>query len=96
MSPGQVKAARKLLNWSKPMLASLSGVPLDQISAYEKLGASIGAAGLSAVRKAFEAGGVEFCPRQPPNMRLRAIPEVRRVARRKGAAPSDQEGSPAA
>ncbi|MBM2293468.1 helix-turn-helix domain-containing protein [Sulfitobacter pseudonitzschiae] len=58
----QVKAARALLGWSQPDLASASGVSLPTIKRLETTDGPIGGREetANAIRAALEAAGVEF------------------------------------
>jgi transcriptional regulator with XRE-family HTH domain len=56
----QGRAARKLLGWSRSDLAGHSGVSSTTIGDFEKGGSKASVLDLSVVRRALEAGGVEF------------------------------------
>jgi DNA-binding XRE family transcriptional regulator len=60
LTPQQVRAARALLQWSRPTLASKVGVSLSTILRAEQ-GASRPVI-LRAIQAAFEDEGVEFVP----------------------------------
>lgn len=76
LSIRQVKAARALLAWSQGDLAKASGVSEPTIARLESQDSdTIGgrASTAAAIRKALEAGGVEFIPENGggPGVRLR-------------------------
>ena len=60
MTGAQVRAARGLLNWTVRMLAEKAGVHRNTITNIETGKYNGDADTLDAIRKAFEAAGVEF------------------------------------
>ena len=60
MTPRQCKAARVLLDWSQDDLAERSGVSVSTIRNFEQRKRRTYAPNLAALRRAFEAAGVEF------------------------------------
>lgn len=62
ISAAQIRAARGLIDWSQATLAEASGLSLPTIKRMEsKIGPGRSSAeNVSAVIRAFEAGGVEF------------------------------------
>ena len=86
MTPGQVKAARKLLGWSRTQLGVRSGTSVHVVRAFERTGQVAKLHGrrteqvdtVAAIRAALEAAGIEFSNRRvpgvcgrTPSMRLR-------------------------
>lgn len=73
MTPAQLKAARKLLGWSRDRLAGASNVPPHAVTDYEH-GSTRGAVTperLAAIRAALEAASIEFTNGDAPGVRLR-------------------------
>lgn len=60
LTPQQVRAARALLQWSRPKLAKKTGVSLSTILRAEE--GTARPVTLRAVKAAFEDEGVEFVP----------------------------------
>lgn len=60
MQPGQSRAARALLSWSQPLLASNAGVSISTIRDFETGKRQPITNNLSAIRAALEAAGVIF------------------------------------
>ena len=76
ITPEQSTAARKLLCWSKEDLALLSGVSEKTIDRFEGRRRVPWAANVAAVRKAFEAAGIEF---NGLSINLRTATAIRRA-----------------
>ena len=71
LTRAQVIAARKLLGWSRVKLAIESGIGNGTIVTFEN-GLHVPHAGaITALKRAFEAGGVEFTNGGEPGVRLR-------------------------
>jgi ribosome-binding protein aMBF1 (putative translation factor) len=60
ITPGQVRAARQLLGWSRVRLSARIGVSIPIVSRYEDGGGQSPALDLATVRATFELAGVEF------------------------------------
>ena len=60
--PGQVRAARALLDWSRERLAAESGVPIRTLDRLEGGEGSPQRRTLAAIRATLEVAGVEFIP----------------------------------
>ena len=58
--PAQSRAARGLLDWSQEDLAKHAGLSLSTVRNYEKGRSDPYSRNLEAIRKAFEAAGIEF------------------------------------
>lgn len=73
MTGAQVRAARGLLNWTVRMLAEKAGVHRNTITNIETGKYNSDAGTLDAIRKAFEAAGVEFIEKNGggPGVRLK-------------------------
>ena len=78
MTPGQCKAARRLLRWSRCRLGRESMTSIDTISAYEISGRMVvprtreaGRDRVVRMRGAFEAAGVEFATGDGTGVTLR-------------------------
>lgn len=73
MTPAQSRAARALLNWSQPQLATASGASVSTIRDFETGKRAPIANNLRALREALEAAGVEFIAENGggPGVRLR-------------------------
>jgi transcriptional regulator with XRE-family HTH domain len=67
----QCRAARALLNWSQVHLAEASRVGLSTIGNFEAGRSTLMAANLDAVRRAFEAAGLQFIPENGGGVGLR-------------------------
>ena len=76
VTPGQVKAARKLLGWSRTQLGVRSGTSVHVVQTFERTGYVAKLHGrrteqvdtVAAIRAALEAAGIEFS-----NQRVRGI-----------------------
>lgn len=73
ITPAQSRAARALLNWSQPALASASGTGLSTIRDFETGKRKPIANNLTAIRTALESAGVIFIDQNGdgPGVRLR-------------------------
>jgi len=60
VTPAQCRAARGLLGWSQQRLADQAGVGIMTVHQLEKEGSQPRRATLDVVRRALEAGGVDF------------------------------------
>lgn len=63
MDPRQCKAARVLLDWSQDDLAERSLVSVSTIRNFEQGKRATYPANLAALKRALEAGGIEFLDR---------------------------------
>jgi transcriptional regulator with XRE-family HTH domain len=62
ITPAQCRAARALVQWKMPDLATSSGVSVSTINSFELERRQPINANLAAIRAALEAAGVEFIP----------------------------------
>lgn len=71
--PGQVRAARALIGWTRERLSETSGVPVRTIARLEDGDTKPRSSTSSCIRTALEAAGVEFIPENGggPGVRLR-------------------------
>jgi transcriptional regulator with XRE-family HTH domain len=69
----QVKAARKLLGWSQVRLASQSGFADATLAKFERGEIRPSVLGLTTIKRALEAAGVEFTNGGQPGVRMRGI-----------------------
>ena len=60
MTPAQVRAARALIDWSQQRLADVSNIGVATIRNFEGGKSAAQNATLDVLRRALEAGGVEF------------------------------------
>jgi ribosome-binding protein aMBF1 (putative translation factor) len=60
MTPAECLAARSLLQWSQLQLANASGADVSAIRNYEDGKLAPNEANVEALRRAFEAAGVQF------------------------------------
>ena len=69
----QIRAARALLRWEQRQLAQAAGVSVETVKRIEKRPGRVSAqfATVDAIRRAFEAAGVEFTNDDAPGVRLR-------------------------
>ena len=74
LSPGQCRAARALLNWSREDLAEQSKVSRAAIADFETDKRQVRERTTDDLVRAFEAAGVQFIPQNGggPGVRLRA------------------------
>ncbi|MGJ4972353.1 MULTISPECIES: helix-turn-helix transcriptional regulator [unclassified Bradyrhizobium] len=70
MTPDRSRAARGLLDWSQAELAARSNLSDSTIRDFEKGGRIPSINNLAAVRRALEAGGVQFIDGDRPGVRL--------------------------
>ena len=76
ITPGQVKAARKLLGWNRTQLSVRSGTSIHAVQAFERMGQVAKLHGrrteqvdtVAAIRAALEAAGIEFSSRRVPGV----------------------------
>jgi transcriptional regulator with XRE-family HTH domain len=75
ITPGQVKAARQLLGWSRSELGGQMGVSESTIAKFENGKPRSAAIDLAAVRAALESAGVIFVEEngEGPGVRLRKV-----------------------
>ena len=75
MTPDQVRAARKLLGWSRYRLAAQSDIPPGAVADFEQGldRQSVTPERLTAIRAALEAAGVEFTDGDAPGVKLRRV-----------------------
>ena len=71
--PGQVRAARALLDWSRERLSEVCGVPVRTLDRLEKGEGVPQKRTIAAIRTALEAAGVEFIEQNGggPGVRLK-------------------------
>ena len=74
MTPSQCKAARALLNWTQPDLATRANLGLSTVVDFEKNRRRVSDEALKAIRTALESGGVALIDQNGggPGVRLRA------------------------
>ena len=70
LTPGQSRAARRLLGWSQTRLAKEAGLGLSTVYDLECQRRDVSAASVEKMRKALEAAGVEFTNGKQPGVRL--------------------------
>jgi transcriptional regulator with XRE-family HTH domain len=68
----QVKAARKLLGWSRVRLAGRSALSESTVAKFETGAQRLSSPHLQAIRQALEVAGVEFTNAGEPGVRLKA------------------------
>jgi hypothetical protein len=72
ISIAQLRAARGLLGWSTARLAAAADLPLRSLERYEtEDGIEIPEEELDAMRRVFEAAGVEFLNGGQPGVRMK-------------------------
>ncbi len=84
MTPSQVRAARKLLRWSRTQLGVRSGTSFHVVQTFERTGEVAKLYGqprgqldtVATIRATLEAAGIEFLNQRVPDMRGR-VPGVR-------------------
>ena len=67
----QVKAARKLLNWSQMSLAAAAGVNVQAIVALEINRPGLPETAIASIENALESAGVEFAESGEPGVKLK-------------------------
>lgn len=60
MTPAQCRAARALIDWTQPQLATAAGLGLSTVVDFEKARRKISSDASSAIQRALEVAGVEF------------------------------------
>lgn len=73
MTPAQVRAARKLVGWSRDRLAALSDVSVSLLQSYEN-GVALRPAlveKLEPIRATLEAADIEFTNGEGPGVKLK-------------------------
>lgn len=60
MTPAQCRAARALLDWTQPRLATAANLGLSTVVDFEKDRRAVSDDSLAAIRTALEAAGVEL------------------------------------
>lgn len=78
MTPAQCRAARGLLNWSEDRLASAAGINVFIVRDFEGE-KSVPRTTTQALRRAFEAAGIEFSDHGAPGVRQQPAPAVLRA-----------------
>lgn len=73
MTPAQCRAARALLDWTQPRLATAANLGLSTVVDFEKDRRAVSDDSLAAIRTALEAAGVLFIDQNGngPGVRLR-------------------------
>ena len=67
----QIRAARKLLGWSRDRLAPRGGLPLNRLGAYELGRRILPLEEVEALKEALEEAGIEFTNGDEPGVKLR-------------------------
>ena len=70
VTPGQSRAARKLLGWSQTRLAKAAGLGLPTVYDLECQRRNVSAKWVEKMQKALEAAGIEFTNGKRPGVRL--------------------------
>ena len=82
MTPEQMKAARKLLGWSRVKLGALSNTSVTMVRVFEQSGRvvslndrirTVSVDALAAIRATLEAADIEFTNGDAPGVRLRKL-----------------------
>lgn len=78
LTPGQLRAARALLGWSRDTLAEKSGTATETVQGFESRGSDPKLSTLIKWSRALEAAGVEFIDEdleadRGPGVRLRHV-----------------------
>jgi transcriptional regulator with XRE-family HTH domain len=68
----QIRAARKLLGWSRDRLAPRAGLPINRLGNYELGRRILPLDEVEALKGALEAAGVEFTNGDEPGVKLKA------------------------
>ena len=74
MIPAQCRAARAMLDMTRPQLAEAAGLELPLVAAFEQGGGQAPAAAVRAMRRALERAGIEFTNESGPGVRLKPAP----------------------
>lgn len=62
ITPAQCRAARALIDWTQPQLASAAGLGLSTVVDFEKARRAVSVDAMTVIQRALEAAGVEFIP----------------------------------
>jgi DNA-binding XRE family transcriptional regulator len=76
ITPAQSRGARGILDWTQDHLATEAGVSLSTVKDFEAGRRTPIGNNLSAMRRAFEAGGIEFLDHGRPGVRLARDPDA--------------------
>jgi hypothetical protein len=71
MTPSQCTAARALLVWTRPQLATVAGWGLATVVNFERNLRSVSSDAIADIRMALEKAGIEFIVENGPGVRLR-------------------------
>jgi hypothetical protein len=73
MTPAQCRAARALLDWTQPELASTAAIGLSTVVDFERVRRIVSYEAMAAIQRALEAAGVIFTPENGdgPGVKLR-------------------------
>jgi transcriptional regulator with XRE-family HTH domain len=71
MAPAQCRAARALLDWTQPRLASRAEVGLSTVVDFERARRLVSTEARAAIQRALESAGVEFTNGGEPGVKLR-------------------------
>jgi transcriptional regulator with XRE-family HTH domain len=73
MTPAQCRAARALLDWTQPELASTAAIGLSTVVDFERVRRIVSNEAMAAIQRALEAAGVIFTPENGdgPGVKLR-------------------------
>ncbi|MCH4554867.1 helix-turn-helix domain-containing protein [Mesorhizobium jarvisii] len=63
MTPGQARAARSLIDWTQSKLAEAAALGLSTVVDFERGRRQVSIEAIDAMRRALEAAGVEFIPK---------------------------------
>ena len=90
LTGAQIRAARALLRWSAADLASASALGVNTVRRAEvaDTGTSLTTANELAIRRVFEAAGVEFTNGDKPGVRLAKAPIAGSVAPARASKPA--------
>ena len=70
MTPGQSRAARRLLGWSQTRLAKEAGLGVSTVADFERERRMVSPEAADKLQRALEAAGVEFTNGKHPGVRL--------------------------
>jgi hypothetical protein len=78
MAPAQCRAARALLDWTQPRLASRAEIGLSTVVDFERARRLVSTEARAAIQRALEAAGVIFTPENGdgPGVKLRKAGRV--------------------